>query len=525
MNKSSAFKNFLFFLLCPFFAIHSPFGGWGAFAQTYAESAVQFSRLSMNGSARYQGLGGTQTALGGDIGAITGNPAGLGFFQKSEFTVTTGVNVAQTNTTYFQKDFQAEKITPILQNFAMVFCFDNDEPNKKFKNGSLAISFSRVNNFNQSFAYQGINKRTTKTDSYVAQADGIRAGDLEDLNQSQLEYQRATYFSFLVNPVLILSNGQTFPDNREYFTFARRGNNQLYGNIDQSEEVISKGGENQWNISYGGNISDKFYFGAGLAVNTLRYSRRKEYNEKVLTDTCDLVRFTETETLTTAGTGFSMNAGVIYRPFNFMRVGASIHSPTWYSVKDNFRNDFNSTVKNTQGVPKVYQEFTLPGEFEYRLTTAWRATGGVAFFVGKYGFITADVEYLGNDAVKLGNNDGRVFENDNKFLRTYLRNTLNYKAGAELRLDIFRLRAGYNFQDNPYSNKLDNLDRSITTYTAGAGMRLTNWYWDVALSQANTKSIYQPYSLAGTDYEGLEPIAQQKHTIWQGVLSVGFYFE
>ncbi len=494
------------------------------FAQTYAESAVQLSRLSINGSARYQGIGGAQTALGGDIGSITGNPAGLGFFQKSEFSVTSGLNIAQTNTTYFLKEYKAEKITPILQNFAMVFCFDNDEPTKKFKNGSLAISFSRVNNFNQLFNYQGINKRTSKTDSYVAQANGIRTGDLENLDLSQYEYQRAMYFSFLVNPVLVLSGGGTFPDNKEYFTFARRENDQLYGNIDQREEVVSKGGENQWNISYGGNFSDKFYFGAGVAVNTLRYSRRKEYKEAVLADTCDLVRFTEVETLTTAGTGFSMNAGMIYRPFNFLRVGASIHSPTWYSVKDNFRNDFNTTVKNTQGTPRVYQEFTLPGEFEYRLTTPWRATGGVAFFVGKYGFLSADVEYLGNSAINLGNNDTKVFEKDNQFLRTYLRNTLNYKAGAELRWDIFRLRAGYNFQDNPYQ-KLDNLDRSITTYTAGMGMRLTNWYWDMAVSQANTQSIYQPYSLVGTPYDGLEPIAQQKHQIWQGVISLGFYFE
>ena len=54
-------------------------------AQSYAESALLFSRTNPGGSARIQALGGTQVSLGGDYSSAFSNPAGLGMYNKSEF--------------------------------------------------------------------------------------------------------------------------------------------------------------------------------------------------------------------------------------------------------------------------------------------------------------------------------------------------------------------------------------------------------------------------------------------------------
>jgi hypothetical protein len=61
-------------------------------AQTYTETALLFSRIRAGGSARIQSMGGAQVSLGGDYSSASSNPAGLGFFNRSEFTVTPAIN-------------------------------------------------------------------------------------------------------------------------------------------------------------------------------------------------------------------------------------------------------------------------------------------------------------------------------------------------------------------------------------------------------------------------------------------------
>src|SRR5688572_10512759 len=59
------------------------FQGW---AQGFVENALLFSRTKPGGSARVQAMGGAQVALGGDFSSALSNPAGLGMYNRSEFT-------------------------------------------------------------------------------------------------------------------------------------------------------------------------------------------------------------------------------------------------------------------------------------------------------------------------------------------------------------------------------------------------------------------------------------------------------
>ena len=58
--------------------------------QTYSESALTFSRTLPAGSARILGMGGAQISLGGDYSSAYSNPAGLGMYNRSEFTISPG---------------------------------------------------------------------------------------------------------------------------------------------------------------------------------------------------------------------------------------------------------------------------------------------------------------------------------------------------------------------------------------------------------------------------------------------------
>ena len=71
------------------FCINNSFG---QDASDFVGTALDLSRTTPGGSARMLGLGEAQTSLGGDISSASSNPAGLGFFNKSEFSFTPQFN-------------------------------------------------------------------------------------------------------------------------------------------------------------------------------------------------------------------------------------------------------------------------------------------------------------------------------------------------------------------------------------------------------------------------------------------------
>ena len=68
----------------------------GIFSKVSSQSVydiVKYSTTELNGSARYQALGGAFGALGGDLSSISNNPAGSTIFNYNEGSATIGVNV------------------------------------------------------------------------------------------------------------------------------------------------------------------------------------------------------------------------------------------------------------------------------------------------------------------------------------------------------------------------------------------------------------------------------------------------
>ena len=70
-------------------------------AQNYfIEQALLFSRQNPGGGARVQALGGAQVALGGDFSTALSNPAGLGFYNRNEFSITPGFTAVNASGNY-----------------------------------------------------------------------------------------------------------------------------------------------------------------------------------------------------------------------------------------------------------------------------------------------------------------------------------------------------------------------------------------------------------------------------------------
>src|SRR6187399_2277605 len=82
-----------------------------SFGQDFVDNALLFSRTRPGGSARIQSLGGAQIALGGDYSSALSNPAGLGMYNRSEFTITPAYNTYQIDS----KHLGTSEANPLLR--------------------------------------------------------------------------------------------------------------------------------------------------------------------------------------------------------------------------------------------------------------------------------------------------------------------------------------------------------------------------------------------------------------------------
>src|SRR4051812_27254983 len=53
----------------------------------YTNDALRFSQTQFGSTSRFKATGNAGTAVGGDLSSLGGNPAGLGLFTKSEFSL------------------------------------------------------------------------------------------------------------------------------------------------------------------------------------------------------------------------------------------------------------------------------------------------------------------------------------------------------------------------------------------------------------------------------------------------------
>ena len=114
-----------------------------------AYDAWRFSQNEYEGTARSVAMGNAFTALGGDLGAVTINPAGSAVAGYSQFTITPSLYISSATAngaapyagaelTYFDKKYRSSNTDFGIPNIGMTFYFDTD------KNGAYKIYDGRI---------------------------------------------------------------------------------------------------------------------------------------------------------------------------------------------------------------------------------------------------------------------------------------------------------------------------------------------------------------------------------------------
>ncbi|MCC9136595.1 OmpP1/FadL family transporter [Pontibacter silvestris] len=489
--------------------------GWGgtAFAQDEVD-ALRYSRLGVSGSARIQGIGGAQAALGADISSLSVNPAGLGMFRRSEFTFSPGLQFNNTDTN--TNGNQVSDSRNVLSVPQMGLVFSNrkgDNEDGDWRGVNFGIGFTRLNNFNQQVSYQNTTGEITPTIveyfADLADANGRTVSDLDqEFNGGFYSLEGLAYGTYLYDIVEDETTGEVYaaPLVRE-------------GSILQQESIRRRGSQNQIDFGFGTSYKDRLYIGASVGIVTTRYTQESVYREAESSENTAFTDLELRDEFTSRGTGVNLKVGVIARPVDALRIGASIQTPTAYTFTDDYQQ---SLYAGYDDGPRESASI-MPGQFSYRLTTPFKATGGVAVFLSKYGFITADIEYLNYSSAHFSEEDdgygttGNYFTGVNNTISDTYRSVWNYRIGAEGRYEAFRFRAGYAISSDPYKNA--SFDGQINSFTLGTGIRLQNYYVDVAYVNSNGNSRYSPYTLYGD-----EPVVDIENKQSTVMFTVGYNF-
>jgi hypothetical protein len=498
----------------------------------YIEDALRFSQPNTFGSARFQGMAGVNMALGADVSSIAGNPAGLGFFRKSEWSISAGLNFAATRANYLPYSTATATRTPDsktnfnIPNLAVVFASPkSDIKSGPWRGGAFGISFTRLNSFQNQFTYNGTTDRSSFTNYLADQAYGFSDPELVvpdnqigyDVSQREARAQLA-YLGYLIAPDTLTQNAYYSSAGTEFLE------------VNQRETVRTTGARNQWNFSYGGNLNDKFYFGASVGLSGLRYGYEKTFREDILRSDNNiegLRNFVFTDYYDVTGSGINASLGFIVKPNDFIRFGASVVTPTYYW---NLREEFSSELDATFNTGSPTDLETVVNNYDYQLTTPLRLSGGLAVFAGKRGFVSADVEYITYNSARLSNAAGDDFSFENTGISNRYQPTLNYRLGGEFREGIFRARAGFAYFGDAIDQKeRDNVNRAMLNLTAGVGMRLPGFYLDLALVHSRFNTGYSPYTFQNDPYytnpEYFQvPGVTVRNTTTNAVLSFGTFF-
>lgn len=492
----------------------------------YTADALRFSQPEQGSTARFKGMGNAQTALGGDISSLSSNPAGLGFFTKSEFNFTPEFNNFKVGSSYLNaKNDASESKAGINQIGAVFYSPTRRLKGSDVKNGWVSVNFgigyNKTNNFNTNINYGGTNPKSSYADYLADQTtrnygtlqppasntDLIGSGSLEEMG----------YKNFLTE----FNTGGYFPTTQV--------NNM------QNYSVINTGSQSEVNLGIAGNYSNKLYIGASLGFANINFTSDKLFRENGLNRTFqgqdpqflngsyDLAYRSYQET---KGSGINAKIGLIYKPVEALRLGLSFISPTWYSLSDRYSEGLNTTYTKQNGttIPEYKNADQIYNQ-DYNLRTPYRVNGGVSYIVANAAILTADVEYVDYSSIRFTSGGNNLERSTNRSIADSYKGNLNYRVGAEVKvINQVMIRGGYNYASSPYKN----IDVNTQAVSGGLGYRFDNYYIDATFRHSMYNSTNSPYSLSSgyADFAttGSGPTANLKNTADNVYLTLGVRF-
>jgi hypothetical protein len=451
------------------------------------QKALQLSMPQLQGNARFVAMGGAFGALGGNLSALSTNPGSIGIYRSSEFSFTPTLTFGGTRVEPEQG--RMREPDPIsnfnMGNIGWVSAIDvskSDNPNE-WKMVQFGIGLNRIADFWNRSNY------SRYADNPFLNVLTQQANELGNLDN---DFFRGLAWD--AGPSRNMGLIRFDPIDDEYW-------NMLEGTgkgLAQRQNTKTTGAINEFVLTFGGNYGDFFYLGATLGFPRVNLNQEKrlretaEPGEHVLNGEILFKSWEITENSKISGSGINLKIGAIVRPTDFMRIGLAVHTPTRYSLKEDF-----STVIINGDMPNRRFRSRIATD-DYSIKTPMKIIGSLGFIVERKALISLEYEMVDYSKMRT-NGDMYYFDESNDFIYDHYRMGGVLRLGAEYRLENISLRAGYNHTMEPYS---DNSQHNFSgqTFSAGLGFQVGTATIDLAYVRALQSYRMSPYPGMPNDF-------------------------
>lgn len=620
-------------------------------AQTMSD-ALQLGKDNYYGTARTLGMGNAVTAVGGDLGTIALNPAGSAVAGYSQFTISQGVTISSTTSSwaqgyseldgsqFYSGAYSAGKSRYIVPNVGFNLRVETGE-SSGLKSWNFAFLSTMTNNFLEKSVSRGFNASGDDPSCYTSMAGSFATGAFfnSDGQGSMMDpyiltwadpynspnargfYDRwqyiVAYQGGMINSGWTQASGDSYyganefkdgpffdlDDNGNKIPLLDENNNpvtdengdpvyiQHYdfsvpGRLNQVSKRLTAGSKNDITTNFGFNIDDSFYFGFNLHFPMVSLRYNEMFSESADISTWPAYAKVTPEMVLEDGTydiaaaqyfdqciyeykydadiaGIGAGVGFIWLPVRNLRIGASVRTPTAYSVDERLYMTVDTKYEN------LNRHASTPiGEFSYNFRSPWSANAGLAFTLGSFGLLSADYQMTDFSVMKYSIQDEfsaeDPYEEVNDIMSQFCGVSHMFRLGMEIRpLPFLSLRAGYNYTTDPecyyYDNKGSLADASfyganygayrsgsrflsgkrhyvkapVKSVSLGAGYMSTgSFYADFALRRTESASYYSPYetylecydTASDQYYMVVSPSTRTVRHLVDAVLTLGWRF-
>lgn len=451
----------------------------------YSLSQVNFGF----GTARSMAMAGAFTSLGGDLSSMGINPAGLAMYRHNEISLSPMMGFqSSTNSAEDWGDNQRSRFA--LSNLSATFkLYEGSRSNLVSLNAG--IGYNRVADFNYRYGYSSLSAPSDSpyrsiNDAFVRQ---LGQGGVFPDNDGALNY--AFGDAYYWGGILAYNNWLLDAERDEFGDYWTSANTLgVNANVGHTVGVESKGSIGEVQFALAANFNNTFYIGGTIGIQHVKWDRQFYYGEDyqyngqqpVYSDGTPIAEPAEwmdyNQAVELSGAGVNFKLGAIYRPFPALRLGAAIHTPTYYAL-DRTYQAYMATNYNPNG------DTTLPlediGDQTWDFVSPTRLMFGASYTFGRMAVVSVDYERTWYNGMRVKNvPDGFDLMPDDyraEFKANYKgANTL--RIGAEIKpLSVVSLRAGYGVSDAMLRNDKELYYNNPTTYkttcvSAGLGFQL-----------------------------------------------------
>tara|TARA_S200000501_G_C20848200_1_gene754549 strand:- start:52 stop:1599 length:1548 start_codon:yes stop_codon:yes gene_type:complete len=444
--------------------------------------ALEYTESNVSGTARFNGMSGAFSALGGDISSTFSNPAGSAVLNNNNFSFSLSSNNYNNEINILGISEKRSKNNFGFDQIGGAIIYNNIDPDSKWKKIVFALNYNKIKNNNNRFGVNNLNNENSIDSYFLSNSENLRLDQIsayEDESISQAYAEIGSYFgyahqqAFLGYYSYILEPNEYIDDNTLY------SSNIPAGSFTQSIGSFTRGNNGVFSVNFGFQYDKNLFLGINLnshVIDRQNVYLFNESNENSSTNSVNVSNVYFENRLSTYGEGFSFQLGLINKVSDVLRLGLVYQSPTWFDISEETSQYLETIVTESDNQRVEIVNPNVINIFEdYKINTPSKLTASFALVFKNLGLLSFDYSNENYENLKFKPESDFYFSELNNEISTSLSNVNTFRIGSEILANKFSFRMGYFTRNSPFSssfNSGNNIVDSTDGLSFGMGYKM-----------------------------------------------------